>query len=103
MSIRRRNDILKAARRIAESVSQGGGGQGSGGYSYVEHMTAEAGQTSFALKNAINAAEVAHLVVLNGRIMRIGASYDYVLQGQSVIFAYPLVASDAVAVYYRSP
>jgi hypothetical protein len=70
---------------------------------YVEDFTPTNGQTTFALAHAIDPSPTSHLVLVNGRIMRLGTSYDYGVQGQSVVFAYSLVATDAVAVYYRSP
>jgi hypothetical protein len=79
-------------------------GSGStGGYTSYRLFVASTDQDTFSIPSPIDQMSIGHLIVLNGRIMATGSSYDYVLDGQTLQFNYPLVAGDAVFVYWRAP
>ncbi len=81
--------------------SGGGGGGGSTGYDFFQSFAISTTTNTLTLSENILATAVSHQVVLNGRIMLLGASSDYTIAagGGSVTFNYSLEATDAVAVY----
>jgi len=74
---------------------------GSTGYNFFQSFLITSNTTTLTLNENIIRSAFAHQVVLNGRIMRLGATADYTvaLTGGSVTFTYSLVADDVVAVY----
>lgn len=81
-----------------DSVVVGGGGTG---YDFFQSFAITSSTSTLTLTENILATAVSHQVVLNGRIMLLGASSDYTIAsgGGAVNFNYSLSADDAVAVY----
>jgi len=74
---------------------------GGTGYDFFQSFSISTTTNTLTLSENILATAVSHQVVLNGRIMLLGASSDYTIAagGGSVTFNYSLQANDAVAVY----
>jgi hypothetical protein len=73
----------------------------TGGFDFAEEFTPGFdGQTAFVLANAPNVSRPKHQVIVNGRVMNLGAGNDYTLVGSTVTFTSGTFTDDVILVYY---